>query len=58
MKTLLLDVILTSGITALLVWHWSQLLPRVMAAVQPVAAAVWQKRREIEQLQEQGIEIR
>jgi len=57
-KSLLLDLIVTSGVTAVLVWHWSSLLPRVMAAVQPVAAAVWQRRREIDELQERGVEVR
>ena len=58
MKHLLLDLIVTSGITALIVWHWSALLPRVLAAVQPVAAAVWRQRREIEELQDAGLETR
>ena len=58
MKSLLLDLIVTSGITALIVWHWSALLPRVLAAVQPVAAAVWRQRREIEELQDAGLETR
>jgi len=57
-KHLLLDLIVTSGITALIVWHWSALLPRVLAAVQPVAAAVWRQRREIEELQDAGLETR
>ena len=57
MKNLLLDIIVTSGVTAFLLWHWSHLLPRVIAAVQPVAAAVWLKRREIEELQE-GLDLR
>jgi len=58
MKSLLLDLIVTSGVTAFVLWHWSSLLPRVFAAVQPVAAAVWQRRREIEELQERGVEVR
>lgn len=58
MKSLLLDLIVTSGITALIVWHWSALIPRVLAAVQPVAAAVWRQRREIEELQDAGLETR
>jgi hypothetical protein len=44
MKNLLLDLIVTSGVTAFVLWHWPALLPRVMAAVQPVAAAVWRQR--------------
>lgn len=56
MKNLLLDLIVTSGVTAFTLWHWSHLLPRVMAAVQPVAAAVWRQRREIEELQQTGVE--
>jgi len=57
-KSLLLDLIVTSGVTAVLLWHWSALIPRVMAAVQPVAAAVWQRRREIDELEERGVEVR
>ena len=58
MKSLLLDLIVTSGVTAVLLWHWASLIPRVMAAVQPVAAAVWQRRREIEELEETSLETR
>jgi len=57
-KSLALDLIVTSGITALIVWHWSALIPRVLAAVQPVAAAVWRQRREMEELQDAGLETR
>ena len=58
MKHLLLDLIVTSGITGFLIWHWSALIPRVLAAVQPVAAAVWRQRREIEELQDAWLETR
>lgn len=57
MKHLVLDLIVTSGVTAFLIWHWSQLIPRVMAAVQPVAAAAWQRRREIEELNDTGVAL-
>ena len=58
MKSLLLDLIVTSGVTAFVLWHWSSLLPRVFAAVQPVAAAVWRQRLEIEEMQESAPETR
>jgi uncharacterized membrane protein len=52
-KNLLLEILLTTAVTGFVVWRWSALLPRVMRAVQPVAAAVFERRREIEQLQEE-----
>jgi hypothetical protein len=54
MKSLLLDILLTSAVTGFVIWRWSALLPRVIAAVQPVASAVFERRREMEQLQEEG----
>jgi len=35
------------------IWRWTALLPRVLRAVQPVATAVFERRREIEALQEE-----
>lgn len=52
------DLIVTSGITGVLIWHWSALIPRVLVAVQPVAAAVWRQRPVIEELQESALETR
>jgi hypothetical protein len=54
MKSLMLDILLTSAVTGFVLWRWSTLLPRVMGAVQPVAAAVFERRREIEALQEEA----
>jgi hypothetical protein len=56
-KLLLLELIVTSGLTAFLLWHWVQLIPRVLETFQPVVTAVWPRRREIEELHE-GLEIR
>ena len=53
MKSLMLDIMLTSAVTGFVIWRWSSLLPRVMRAVQPVASAVWERRREMEALQEE-----
>jgi hypothetical protein len=53
MKHLLLDILLTSAVTGFVLWRWSALLPRVLRAVQPVASAVFERRREIEALQEE-----
>jgi DNA repair photolyase len=58
MKNLLLEILVTSAVTGFVIWRWSMLLPRVMRAVQPVASAVWERRREIEELQERGVEVR
>jgi hypothetical protein len=58
MKNLLLEILVTSAVTGFVIWRWTALLPRVMRAVQPVAAAVWERRREIEELQERGVEVR
>ena len=52
MKNLLLDLLVTSGVTAALVWHWSSLLPRVLAAVRPVAQAVMERRRMYDEIEE------
>jgi hypothetical protein len=52
-KSLVLDILLTSAVTGFCLWRWTMLLPRVLRAVQPVAAAVWERRREIEELQEE-----
>jgi hypothetical protein len=52
-KSLLLDILLTSAVTGFCLWRWTALLPRIMAAVQPVAAAVLERRRQIEELQEE-----
>jgi len=53
MKHLLLDILLTSAVTGFVLWRWSMLLPRVLRAVQPVASAVFERRREIKALQEE-----
>ena len=53
MKSLMLDILLTSAVTGFVIWRWSSLIPRVMRAVQPVASAVFDRRREIEALQEE-----
>ena len=54
MKSLILDILLTSAVTGFVIWRWSTLLPRVMRAVQPVAAAVFERRREMDELQEEA----
>ena len=53
MKSLLLDIRLTSAVTGFVIWRWSALIPRVMRAVQPVAASIMERRREMEELQEE-----
>jgi hypothetical protein len=53
MKSLLLDILLTSAVTGFVIWRWSMVLPRVMRAIQPVATAVFERRREMEALQEE-----
>jgi hypothetical protein len=53
MKSLLLEILMTSAVTGFVVWRWTALLPRVLRAVQPVASAVWERRREMESLQEE-----
>ena len=53
MKNLLLDILLTSAVTGFVIWRWSMVLPRVLRAVQPVATAVFERRRELEELQEE-----
>ena len=53
MKSLMLDILLTSAVTGFVIWRWSALIPRVMRTVQPVASAVFERRREIEALQEE-----
>jgi hypothetical protein len=53
MKSLLLEVMLTSAVTGFVIWRWSALVPRVMRAVQPVAEAVFDRRREMEATQEE-----
>ena len=53
MKSLLLDILLTSAVTGFVAWRWAALIPRVLAAVQPVAASIMERRREIEELQEE-----
>jgi hypothetical protein len=52
-KSLLLDILLTSAVTGFVIWRWSSLVPRVMRAVQPVAAMVIERRREMESIQEE-----
>jgi hypothetical protein len=52
-KNLLLDILLTSAVTGFVIWRWSMVLPRVLRAVQPVATAVFERRRELEELQEE-----
>jgi hypothetical protein len=53
MKSLLLDILLTSAVTGFVLWRWSMIVPRVMQAIQPVAASVFERRREMEALQEE-----
>jgi hypothetical protein len=53
MKSLLLDILLTSAVTGFCLWRWSMVLPRVLRAVQPVAAAVFERRRQMDELQEE-----
>jgi hypothetical protein len=53
MKSLLLEVMLTSAVTGFVLWRWSMLVPRVMRAVQPVATAVFDRRREMDAIQEE-----
>ena len=53
MKSLLLDILLTSAVTGFVIWRWSALVPRVMRAVQPVAAMVIERRREMDAIQEE-----
>ena len=53
MKNLLLDILLTSAVTGFCLWRWSMVLPRVLRAVQPVATAVFERRRQMEALQEE-----
>jgi len=52
MKHLMLDILLTAGLTGFVLWRWSMLLPRVLRAVQPVASQVFEKQRELNELQE------
>jgi hypothetical protein len=52
-KNLLLDILLTSAVTGFVIWRWSMVLPRVLRAVQPVATAVFERRRELDELQEE-----
>jgi len=53
MKNLILDILLTSAVTGFCLWRWSMVLPRVMRAIQPVATAVFERRREMDELQEE-----
>ena len=53
MKNLLLDILLTSAVTGFVIWRWSMVLPRVMRAIQPVATAVFERRRQMDELQEE-----
>ena len=53
MKNLLLDIMLTSAVTGFVIWRWTSLLPRVLRAVQPVASAVFDRRREMDAIQEE-----
>ena len=53
MKSLLLDIMLTSAVTGFVLWRWSMLVPRVMRAIQTVAASVMERRREMDELQEE-----
>jgi len=53
MKSLLLDILLTSAVTGFVIWRWSMVLPRVMRAIQPVATAVFERRRQMDGLQEE-----
>ena len=48
MKNLLLDILLTAGITGFVVWRWSIILPRVLRAVQPVATQAMQRQQELD----------
>jgi hypothetical protein len=52
-KNLLLDILLTSAVTGFVIWRWSMVLPRVLRAVQPVATAVFERRRQMDELQEE-----
>jgi hypothetical protein len=52
-KNLLLDILLTSAVTGFVIWRWSMVLPRVMRAIQPVATAVFERRRQMDELQEE-----
>jgi len=52
-KHLLLDILLTSAVTGFVIWRWSMVLPRVLRAVQPVATAVFERRRQMDELQEE-----
>jgi hypothetical protein len=52
-KNLLLDIMLTSAVTGFVIWRWTSLLPRVLRAVQPVASAVFDRRREMDAIQEE-----
>jgi hypothetical protein len=53
MKNLLLEILLTTAVTGFVAWRWAALIPRVLAAVQPVAVNIMERRREIEELQEE-----
>jgi hypothetical protein len=53
MKSLILDILLTSAVTGFVIWRWSMVLPRVMQAIQPVATAVFERRRQMDELQEE-----
>jgi len=53
MKSLMLDILLTSAVTGFVIWRWSMVLPRVMRAIQPVATAVFERRRQMDELQEE-----
>ena len=53
MKSLVLDILLTSAVTGFVIWRWSMVLPRVMRAIQPVATAVFERRRQMDELQEE-----
>ena len=53
MKSLLLEIMLTSAVTGFVLRRWSMLVPRVMRAIQPVAASVMERRREMDELQEE-----
>jgi hypothetical protein len=53
MKSLILDILLTSAVTGFVIWRWSMVLPRVLRAVQPVATAVFERRRQMDELQEE-----
>ena len=49
MKNLMLEIIMTLGITGFCLWRWTVLLPRVMRAIEPVANVVLQRRRDTEE---------